>query len=156
VNGDGKTDLVTANFAGDNVSVFFGNGDGAFQPPVNFPAGGQPMDLAVADFNGDGKLDIAVVNDTDNTVAILLGNGNGTFQGPTSIAVGPNPVPFAVGDLDGDGRPDLVVENLGDITLSVLMNTYVTSAPAGRRCISTYNYRRSSVPASSFALAARR
>src|SRR5256885_1374418 len=35
-NGDGWQDLAAANRDSDNVSVLLGNGDGAFQPAVNF------------------------------------------------------------------------------------------------------------------------
>ena len=34
-NGDGKPDLAVAN-AGDAVSVLLGNGNGTFQPAVNY------------------------------------------------------------------------------------------------------------------------
>ena len=39
VNGDGRPDLAVANSTSNNVSVLLGNGDGTFQPPVNFAAG---------------------------------------------------------------------------------------------------------------------
>jgi hypothetical protein len=35
-NGDGKPDVVVANDGTDSVSVFLGNGNGTFQPAVNF------------------------------------------------------------------------------------------------------------------------
>ncbi len=41
-NGDGKADLVTANFGGNNVSILFGNGDGTFRAPVNYATSGGP------------------------------------------------------------------------------------------------------------------
>jgi hypothetical protein len=89
-NGDGKLDLVTANY-GNTVSVLLGNGNGTFQAPANYPAGTNPFRLAVADFNGDGKLDL-VVDDRgpiggNGAISILLGNGNGTFGVAFSITV---------------------------------------------------------------------
>jgi hypothetical protein len=38
-NGDGHLDLAVANQLTNNVSVLLGNGDGTFQPAVNYPAG---------------------------------------------------------------------------------------------------------------------
>ncbi|MEO8034451.1 MAG: FG-GAP-like repeat-containing protein, partial [Acidobacteriota bacterium] len=35
-NGDGKTDLASANGYGNNVSIFLGNGDGTLAPAVNY------------------------------------------------------------------------------------------------------------------------
>src|SRR6185369_1281023 len=36
LNGDGKLDLAVANSGSTNVSILLGNGDGTFQPPVNY------------------------------------------------------------------------------------------------------------------------
>src|SRR6516164_1740318 len=39
LRGDGRLDVVTANLSG-SVSVLLGNGDGTFQPAVNYSTGG--------------------------------------------------------------------------------------------------------------------
>ena len=79
LNGDGKPDLVIANYGGNTVSVLLGNGDGPSSP--SRPSRRQSPDrVAVADFNGDGKPDLVVANYDDNTVSVLLGNGDGTFR----------------------------------------------------------------------------
>ncbi len=81
-NGDGKTDLVTAN-AGDSqgigrtVTVCLGNGNGTFQAPLSFPgspSGWALAGAAVADFNLDGRADVAVVDDGSN-LRVLLNDG---------------------------------------------------------------------------------
>ena len=41
-NGDGKPDLVVANYDSNTVSVLLGNGDGTFQTAVNYAAGSYP------------------------------------------------------------------------------------------------------------------
>ncbi len=121
-NGDGIPDLVTANEAGDDVSVLIGNGDGTFVTPApTYPVGGLAFAVAVGDFNGDGKLDLVVVNQGDDDVSILLGNGDGTFQSQQPYAVGAQPTSVAVGDLNGDGVPDLAVANGSDDTVSILL-----------------------------------
>ena len=38
-NNDGKLDIATSNYYGDNVSILLGNGDGTFQAEVTYAAG---------------------------------------------------------------------------------------------------------------------
>jgi hypothetical protein len=65
-NGDGIPDLAILNSLGSgsfvaDVSILVGNGDGTFQPAVNFGTQGiSDAQLAVADFNRDGSPDFAV------------------------------------------------------------------------------------------------
>ena len=108
-NGDGKPDLAVAG-TGGYVSVLLGNGDGTFQPAVNYASGGaNPWAIVVGDFKGNGKLDLAVVNYNGASVSVLLGNGDGTFQPAVNYGVGIYPISVAVGDFKGDGKLDLVV-----------------------------------------------
>ncbi|MGB8582616.1 MAG: FG-GAP-like repeat-containing protein [Candidatus Sulfotelmatobacter sp.] len=127
VNGDGKLDLLVANTCLTNsncsngtVGVLFGNGDGTFQPPVAYGAGGvDTFAVALADVNGDGKLDLVVANACNNdnscnngSIGVLLGNGDGTYQAATAYSsAGLYADAVAVGDINGDGNPDLVVAN---------------------------------------------
>ena len=54
LNGDAKPDLVTANWLGNDVSVFLNAGDGSF-PRRDYVTSARPSSLAVADVDGDGK-----------------------------------------------------------------------------------------------------
>src|SRR5260370_268992 len=121
-NGDGRLDLVVANFGSANVSVLLGNGDGTFQAASNFPAGSNPRSVAVGDFHGDGLPDLAVAN-YNGGVRVLLGNGDGTFQTThVSYVAGSLPTSLAVADFNGDSWPDLAVANYGSNDISVLLN----------------------------------
>ena len=120
-NGDGKADLVLANYSSDNISVLLGNGDGTFQSAVNYGVGSSPFSVAVGDFNGDGKLDLVTANYWSNNVSVLLGNGDGTFQSAVNYAVGSAPSSVAVGNFNGDGKLDLAVANSGSNNVSVLL-----------------------------------
>jgi hypothetical protein len=80
-NGDGKPDLAVSNAVCSfllstcprgTVSILFGNGDGTFQPGVEYLAGLSPVRLATADLNGDGGADVAVANTFSNSVSVLL------------------------------------------------------------------------------------
>jgi FG-GAP-like repeat/Cep192 domain 4 len=112
-NHDGKADLAVADASASDgmVTIFLGNGDGTFQPGVNYATGGSQSMIA-ADFNNDGNLDLAVggsYSSTQEEVSVLLGNGDGTFKPyvPFSFS-GLGAVAVAAGDLNGDGKPDLV------------------------------------------------
>ena len=143
VNGDGRPDIVTANYD-DTVSVLLGDGHGNFAPTPysstgltagTFAVGSDPYSVAVADVNGDGHPDIVTANYGtasygQNTVSVLLGNGQGNFTpdlysstglSPGTFAVGSSPKSVTVADVNGDGHPDIVTANYGDNTVSVLL-----------------------------------
>ena len=127
-NGDGVPDLAVGRLDSDNnislpgiVSVSLGNGDGTFQPPVNYTVGVYPWSVAVGDLNRDGTLDLVVANAGDNDVSILLGNGDGTFGTPANVPVGQDPFSVVVGDFNGDGVLDLAVANSIDNDASILL-----------------------------------
>jgi hypothetical protein len=115
-NGDGKLDLVVSNYSGslDNasISILLGNGDGTFQPHVDYPDPvTNPFSLNIGDFNGDGKLDVVMATDIGATsgVAVFLGNGDGTFQAPVGYATASSSISVEVADFNGDGKLDLAV-----------------------------------------------
>jgi len=128
-NGDGKPDLVVANYcvgSGGNcangvIGILLGKGDGTYEAPAIFSSGGYAtQSVLVGDFNGDGKVDIAVANlclsssscSNGGVVSVLLGNGDGTFQQALSYASGGYEAFWlAAGDFNGDGKPDLAVAN---------------------------------------------
>ena len=90
-NGDGKSDLVTANDGDNTASVLLGNGNGTFQAKQDFDHRKRASSVAVGDLNGDGKSDLVTADYNGNTVSVLLGNGNGTFQAKQAFATGTEP-----------------------------------------------------------------
>jgi hypothetical protein len=107
--GDGHLDLAVANSGSNDISVLLGNGDGTFQPAVEYAVGQVPAALVAGDFTGDGHLDLAVADSGSNEISVLLGNGDGTFQPAVQYAVGSFPDAIVAGDFTGDGRLDLAV-----------------------------------------------
>jgi hypothetical protein len=130
LNGDGKLDLAVADFTDGFVSVLLGNGDGTFQPSVEYPTGKVPSTIIIGDFNGDGKSDIVTSNFSPagytvppGYINVLLGNGDGTFQAPVAFIAGPNPDTVVVADLNNDGALDFITGSgsvPGAATFSVL------------------------------------
>ncbi len=90
------------------VSILLGNGDGSFQPHLDYATGKGPSALAAGDFNGDGKLDLAIVNAEDDSVSVLLGQGDGTFQSQVVYKV-PIGQGLVIGDFNNDHKLDLAV-----------------------------------------------
>ncbi len=128
IDGDGKLDLVTANFGVNTVSILRNtstNGNSSFAVKMDFPVN-LPESVAIGDLDGDGKLDLAVANQNDNTVSVLRNtstSGSIGFTTSVAFAAGRFVISVAIGDLDGDGKADLVTINLGSATISVLRNT---------------------------------
>ena len=56
INGDKNIDLLISGNAG--TAIFYGKGNGTFQPMVTLPGDGTgngSLESALADFNGDGR-----------------------------------------------------------------------------------------------------
>ena len=130
-NGDGKLDLATVNYNGNNVSVLLGNGNGTFGAATNFSVGNIPFSGALGDFNGDGKLDLVIANFGSDNVSVLQGTGTGTFGAAMNFSVAGKPDSVAAGDFNRDGKLDVVTSNGGNFhNVTVLLNAGDATAPA--------------------------
>lgn len=118
-NRDGNLDMVIGGYLGGGAFVFLGNGDGSFQPWVEYPTGGGDGVL-VQDFNHDGIADILLGS------SLLLGNGDGTFRqvgGSTAPVGGLSGGLEAAGDFNGDSLPDMVSINNVAGVIATSLNT---------------------------------
>ncbi len=136
VNNDGRLDLVVVEGGGpaeggsSGIGILLGNGDGTFQPEVEYGSGNRTdgfMYAYIGDLNRDGNLDIvsASQNSAEVSAVVLLGNGDGTFQPQAAYDAGgaaSSDLQVVGGDVNGDGILDLVVnaKDVGD-GVSVLL-----------------------------------
>jgi len=129
LNRDGKLDLLVTNGAcfqctGHAATVLMGNGNGSFQPPIDYNDGAtQPVSITGGDVDGDGRVDVAVLNyctvnlgcdGSTGILSVLPGNGDGTLGTPQlynlwSTALGSIPNTVVLADMNNDGKPDVVI-----------------------------------------------
>jgi lysophospholipase L1-like esterase len=128
INGDGKPDLVTSNFAGQSVTVLLnktaaGSAIPAFAEKKDFSTSGNPHALSTGDLNKDGKPDIALANYYLNSVSVLVnktskGDSIPSMASEVSFASGRTPNTVLVTSLNNE--PYMITSNLGDNSISVL------------------------------------
>ena len=132
VNGDGKADIISANYLDSSLTVFTNDGTGNFVQASSPQVGTNPISIVAADVNGDGKVDLICANYGDNTLTVLTNDGSGGFVISSSPPVGVNPRALVAADINGDGKVDLICANSSGNTLTVLTNDgsggFVTSS----------------------------
>jgi hypothetical protein len=131
-DGDGKPDIVVANYLSNTVSIYRNTGSGnslSFATKVDFTTGLAPRSVATGDFDNDGKIDIAVSNELSNTISVFRNtstSGLVNFAGKVDYNTNGNPYGVAVGDMNLDGLSDVVVVNNSSNNFSVFRNTSAT------------------------------
>ncbi|RYE21969.1 MAG: T9SS type B sorting domain-containing protein, partial [Sphingobacteriales bacterium] len=133
VDGDGRFDIVTANFSG-TYSVLRNSSQGnviSFEPRVLIPIGGaQNMQVTVADLNSDGKPDLLFTKSANPlSTSILKANtstvGSISFGASFGLPTGPGTRMIAPADIDGDGKTDILYANTAGI------QSYKNQTPVG-------------------------
>lgn len=121
LDGDGKSEIVTASFGTNTISVLRNTSTpgsivaGSFAAKVDFATGSYPHKMAIADLDGDNKPDISVLNYNSNTVSVFknvsaLGSiSTSSFSPKVDFTTGEGLSSVTVADVDGDGKPDLCV-----------------------------------------------
>ncbi len=140
INGDGKPDLICANYFASSLTIYTNDGAGGFVLSTNLPVPpGNPYTVIAADLDGNGTMDLAVsCATTPGALIVLTNDGLGNFSVGAQIPVGPNPEPLAAADLNGDGKLDLICGNAPPFVLpgtnqpsmlTVVMNTSIFPPP---------------------------
>jgi gliding motility-associated-like protein len=111
-NKDGEMDVVFCHSSGaNNVSVFFGIGQGRFvKSSMNYTAGMFPFQIISVDYNKDGNPDLVTFNqNTSSSVTVFTNNGSGLFTSLPEIPLAITQGRITSGDFNKDGNPDLAV-----------------------------------------------
>jgi len=76
LDGDGRADLITANYETRDIAVLMGRGGGRFAPVHRVSVGpySLPHEVAVGDLDLDGRLDVVTINANTHDVTVLLGS----------------------------------------------------------------------------------
>ena len=118
--GDGKPDVITANYGASSISILRHNGltggSAGFLPPVNFSTANRAEKIAAVDVNGNGILDVVVGGQVGTgfqaSLAVMINTGNGIFAAPVPYDAAPGgrfgSTAVALVDLDNDGDVDLI------------------------------------------------
>jgi len=120
---DDNSDFVIAHSLANRLSLYTGDGQGAFAESSASPIvlGINPVATALGDFDGDGRLDAAVARFSQDDVLILKGLGGAKFS-PIGLTPrgGSTPIAIVSGDFDSDGNLDLATVNSDSNDVSVL------------------------------------
>ena len=138
LNGDGKPDMVSANYILSTISVLLNTTAPyglvpSFSVKTDFATGTNPFSVQIGDVNGDGKPDLVVANNTSTNVSVLLnttavGASTPSFSAKTDFPTSLNSYAVSIGDLNGDGKPDLAVGSANLSSVAILLNTTVTGS----------------------------
>lgn len=130
INGDGKPDLITYNYA-DSIIVFKNtsvSGSISFTKELAISV---VFDIpnALSDIDGDGKIDLITADELNRFISIFKNTSTNTtisFATPIHFATGTNnlPVDIEIVDLDNDNKKDIIIANASS-RISIFRNTSI-------------------------------
>jgi hypothetical protein len=130
IDGDGKPDLVVANYINPGFVSILRNtctagviNAASFAAKVDFGVEANPSAVSVGDIDGDGKADIVAAS--NYSISLLRNNstiGTVSMQPALNYFQGFGFVDVQLGDVDGDGKLDMTAINMHDSTFSVWRN----------------------------------
>ena len=137
IDGDSKSDLVTANVNPGSVSILKNTstpGNISFAAKVDFDGGGFGVtSVRLGDIDGDGKPDAAIGYENKTIVSIFRNTSSaGMINFENKVDFSPNSTSYSygasLGDLNQDGKPELLAGNYSGNNYTIYKNKAVASA----------------------------
>lgn len=107
LNGNGSTEIITANRSARSVSIFSGGVDNWTRNDI--AVGQAPIDVVSGLVDGDAVADLLVIDEANNALWVLSGKGDNSFRPPVSVPLGDRPNALLLADVDADGKNDVVI-----------------------------------------------
>lgn len=141
-NQDGHLDFAAITDDG-SVHVFYGQGDGTFDPlPQSLQVLGVPHTLEIDDYDQDDHLDLLI--GTQIGTFLWYGEGDGTFRDTRLLSLLPSQ-DIVAADFDLDGKRDIMIINFNQVTIVHVAadRTFtmlpITLTPGGNRATTITN-----------------
>jgi hypothetical protein len=122
-------DILTANLAGNSVSIIFNTTPGTAPHPAIPTLTAQPhvtvngaTSIAAGALTNGGPIDLVVASAANKLLTILKNAGSGTFTSAGTLVTGTTPSSVQIGNLGSGGQADIAVAEKGDGTVSVFLS----------------------------------
>jgi len=109
VNGDGRPDLLVAEPASGQLSVYLQQADGSLASPKTFPTLAGVSQIVAADMDGNGKPSIFLLSQDERAVGVTQFDKNGRLPFPTLLPLDGKPLAMTIGPLKPGAKPTLAI-----------------------------------------------
>lgn len=135
INGDGKPDVILANYNG-TANILQNNGAPGsflFGSPVNFTGSTPRMGIAINDFNGDGRPEMVIgANANGNTLRIYSNlTGKPVIASITPLSAGAGDV-ITISGINFTGTTAVIIGDSNAVSFTVVNDNTITAIVANR------------------------
>ena len=109
INGDGRPDLLVAEPASGQLSVYLQQVDGTLASPKTFPTLAGVSQIVEADMDGSGKPAIFLLSRDERAVGVTQFDQKGRLPFPTLLPLDGKPLAMTAGPLKPGAKPTLAI-----------------------------------------------